>query len=242
MSVIEEAYRLKALRQTYSGRCVLDIPRLEIAAGSFTALLGPSGSGKSTLLRLLDLLEEPHEGALFYAGRRVPPMAPVEARREVTTVFQRPRLLARSVLRNVSFGLELRGREDRKGVAELLERVGLAAFAETPACQLSGGEQQRVALARALAVRPKVLLLDEATANLDPANVAMIEELIAEEHERRGTTIVFVTHNVFQARRLADRCALLLGGKLVAEAPTEAFFESPPDQRVRAFVAGEMVY
>ncbi|MFP6663140.1 MAG: ATP-binding cassette domain-containing protein [Deltaproteobacteria bacterium] len=237
----ETVYRLAALRQSYSGRCVLDIPELEIAAGSFTAVLGPSGSGKSTLLRLLDLLEEPHEGFLFFKGRRLPPRAPTSARREVTTVFQRPRLLARSVTRNVSFGLELRGREDRKGVADLLERVGLASLAETPAYLLSGGEQQRVALARALAVRPKVLLLDEATANLDPANVAMIEELITEEHRRRGMTIVFVTHNIFQARRLADRCALLLGGKLIAEAPTEIFFESPPDPRVHAFVAGEMV-
>ena len=242
MPVTEPLYRLGAIRQSYAGRCVLDVPELSVAPGEFLAVLGPSGSGKSTLLRLLDLLEPPHEGRLFFDTHEVPPQAGLVARREVTTVFQRPRLLARSVRRNVSYGLELRGRRDAELVDELLGRVGLRELADAPARRLSGGEQQRVALARALAIRPRVLLLDEATANLDPGNVALIERLIAEEHRERGTTVVFVTHNLFQAKRLAERCTLLLGGEMLAPLPTAEFFSDRADARIRAFVAGEMVY
>ena len=115
-------------------------------------------------------------------------------------------------------------------------------MAHQPARSLSGGEMQRVALARALVLRPEALLLDEPTANLDPHNVALIENLIVEQNRAHGMTVVLVTHNVFQARRLAQRCALLLEGVLTEIAPTEQFFESPQDVRTGAFVRGEMVY
>jgi tungstate transport system ATP-binding protein len=101
---------------------------------------------------------------------------------------------------------------------------------------------QRVAVARALVVEPRVLLLDEATANLDPANVRIIEDLVREQHEQAGTTIVLVTHNVFQARRLAMRVAFILEGELIEVAPVEAFFSAPRDPRSAAFVSGELVY
>ena len=115
-------------------------------------------------------------------------------------------------------------------------------MATVQARKLSGGERQRVAMARALALRPDVLLLDEPTANLDPYNVGLIEELIVDYQKTRNTTIVLVSHNIFQARRLADRCALLLEGGLIEVAERETFFETPGDLRVSAFVRGEMVY
>jgi tungstate transport system ATP-binding protein len=143
---------------------------------------------------------------------------------------------------NVAFGLRLRGRRDgRESIDRLIDRLGLTELASAPARSLSGGEAQRTALARALAVNPDVLLLDEPTANLDPYNVGLIESIIREQSER-GVTIVLVTHHVFQARRLADRTALLLSGRLIEAAPTLELLDSPHDPRTHAFLSGEMVY
>jgi tungstate transport system ATP-binding protein len=118
----------------------------------------------------------------------------------------------------------------------------MAGLANARPRTLSGGELQRVALARALVLEPRVLLLDEPTANLDPANVRLIETLIREQRERAGTTVVLVTHNVFQARRLATRVALLLDGELVETAPAQVFFTAPQDPRTAAFMSGDLVY
>ncbi len=160
----------------------------------------------------------------------------------MTTVFQRPVLLHDSVRNNVAYSLRLRGEKAAERVDRALAEVGLQGLARRPAQTLSGGEMQRVALARALVVEPRVLLLDEPTANLDPYNVSLIEGLIREHNQRAGTTVVLVTHNVFQAKRLAHRTALLLNGSLVELAETPLFFTSPADARTRAFVQGEMVY
>ena len=168
---------------------------------------------------------------------------PLQHRRRVTTVFQRPILLNRSVLANVSYGLSLRGRRDSSDeIGKALEQVGLQHLVRQRARTLSGGEAQRVALARAIVLQPDVLLLDEPTANLDPYNVGLIEEIVTDLNHERGTTLVLVTHNVFQAKRLAHRVALMLEGHIVEVADAEPFFESPQDPRTAAFVRGEMVY
>jgi tungstate transport system ATP-binding protein len=167
---------------------------------------------------------------------------PIAIRRQVITVFQRPVLLRSSVRANVAYGLGLRGERSDGRVDEMLTRVGLEQLANAPATKLSGGEMQRVALARALVVNPAVLLLDEPTANLDPYNVGLIEEIVAKNNRDRGTTVVVVTHNVFQAKRLAQRVGLMLGGRLVEMAETKQFFDAPSDPRTTAFVRGEMVY
>ena len=238
-----DLYRMKALRKDYNGRTVLHIGALTINRGEIMAVVGPSGSGKSTLLRLLNFLEPASAGELHFDGRAMPADPPLATRRKVTTVFQRPQLLNRSVSANVAFGLRLRGSvADNGRVHQTLERVGMTALAQSTTRTLSGGECQRVALARALVLQPEVLLLDEPTANLDPYNVNLIESLIGEQHLLYNASIVLVTHNVFQARRLAQRCALLLDGKLIEVAPTETFFEVPTDARVAAFVGGQMVY
>lgn len=238
-----ELYTMKGLRKDYDGRTVLHIGNLSIYRGEILAVVGPSGSGKSTLLRLLNFLEPATAGELRFDGRVVPTDPPLSTRRKVTTVFQRPQLLNRSVISNVAFGLRLRGMPVKiSSVLQTLERVGMTTLANTTPSTLSGGEHQRVALARALVLQPEVLLLDEPTASLDPHNVSLIESLISEQHKLHAVTIVLVTHNVFQARRLAQRCALLLEGELIEVAPTETFFETPVDARVAAFVGGQMVY
>jgi tungstate transport system ATP-binding protein len=237
------AFRLESVRQRYTGRTVLDLVELKVRRGEILALVGPSGSGKSTLLRLLNFIESPTEGTLYYEGRAADgERTPLELRRQVTTVFQQTALQKASVRANVAYGLRLRGLRVDGQVEGLLETVGLSELAGAPARQLSGGEKQRVALARALIFRPRVLLLDEPTANLDPYNVGLIEQIVRTENRDNETTVVLVTHNVFQAHRLAHRTGLILNGRLVELADTAVFFGSPADPRTAAFVSGEMVY
>ncbi len=238
-------YRLQGVTKEYKGRCVLQVDNLKIVRGETLGLVGPSGAGKSTLLRLLNFLEPPTAGRVRFRDVEFGPSQtmPVEYRRRVTTVFQRPLLLNRSVQANVAYGLQLRGRHGRnEPVAEALERVGLAHLARQRARTLSGGEAQRVALARAIVLQPEVLLLDEPTANLDPYNIGLIEDIVMGLNRDQGTTLVLVTHNVFQAKRLASRVALLLDGRIAEVADVESFFERPQDPRTGAFVRGEMIY
>lgn len=238
----EPTYRIANLKQMYGGRTVLDIDQLDIMPGEILGLVGPSGAGKSTLLRLLNFLEPPSAGQITFRNQTLDGDVPVDVRRQVTTVFQRPVLLQASVRSNVAYGLGLRGERSNGRVDEMLARVGLQDLANAPARKLSGGEMQRVALARALVINPAVLLLDEPTANLDPYNVGLIEEIVAQNNRERRTTVVIVTHNVFQAKRLARRVGLLLGGRIIELADTQQFFQAPSDPRTLAFVRGEMVY
>lgn len=235
-------YLLTNLTRRYRGRTVLQIPRLEIAAGRCLALLGPSGAGKSTLLRLLNFLEPPDGGQIVYDGQRLGPGGPpLSVQREVTTVFQRPLLLDTSVWGNVAYGLRLRRAYAEEAVAAAIAQVGMEHLARAAARTLSGGEAQRVALARAVVIQPRVLLLDEPTANLDPANVAVIERVV-QGLRTMGTTVVIVTHNLFQAQRLADDVALLIDGILIEAGPAHQCFSAPRDPRTQAFLEGRMIY
>ena len=238
-------YSLQKVTKAYNGRTVLDIDELQIQPGEVLGLVGPSGAGKSTLLRLLNFLERPTSGRLTFHDQTLQngTEMPLEMRRRVTTVFQRPMLLNRTVWENVAFGLQLRGQRDtRELIQATLEQVGLAELAGQRARTLSGGEAQRVVLARAMVLKPEVLLLDEPTANLDPYNVGQIEEIARQLNQQQGVTLVLVTHNVFQAHRLATRVGFMLEGRLVETAATEQFFTHPADPRTSAFVRGEMVY
>ena len=241
----EPIYRLADVIKEYEDRRVLHIDRLDIHHGEIFALVGPSGAGKSTLLRLLNFLETPTTGSIRFLDALFSPSQNVrlELRRRVTTVFQRPVLLNRTVWDNVSYGLRLRGqRETQRQINTTLEQVGLGDLAHQRARTLSGGEAQRVALARAMVLQPDALLLDEPTANLDPYNVGLIEDIVRALNKEKGTTIILVTHNVFQAKRLAHRVALMLEGRLVEVADADTFFQAPGDPRTEAFVRGEMVY
>ena len=241
----ELIYRLEDVTKKYDDRVVLQIDQLDIRQGEIFALVGPSGAGKSTLLRLLNFLEPPTSGNILFHGTPFGPALemPLKLRRRVTTVFQRPALLNRSVRDNVSYGLRLRGqRNAKRQIDETLDQVGLGSLARQRARTLSGGEAQRVVLARAMVLRPDALLMDEPTANLDPYNVGLIEDIVRLQNREYGTTLVLVTHNIFQARRLADRVALMLEGRLIEVADVDAFFQSPGDPRTRAFVQGDIVY
>ncbi|MFC1960585.1 ATP-binding cassette domain-containing protein [Chloroflexota bacterium] len=239
-------YQLDDVKQIYGLRTVLDIPRLTLHQGEILALVGPSGAGKSTLLRLLALLETPATGTvqLGLDNRQVTVnTATIEDKRQLAMVFQRPVLMSRSVRYNVAYGLKLRG--ERNGTArinDILGQVDMRHLAAAKPHTLSGGEMQRVSIARAVILEPRVLLLDEPTANLDRQNVKIIENLIREQHQQHNTSIILVTHNIFQARRLATRIAFMLDGNLIEITPTEEFFTSPQDPRTADFISGDLIY
>lgn len=238
-------YQIRELTKDYDGRRVLDVESLDIHQGEVFALVGPSGAGKSTFLRLINFLEPPTSGTIIYRGREfiVGEDMPLEIRRRVTTVFQRPMLLSGNVWENVTYGMRIRGRNYSNGVTHsVLKQVGLTDLAYQRVNTLSAGEAQRAALARAMIIQPEVLLLDEPTANLDPYNVSLIENIVKEINRKEKTTVILVTHNVYQARRLANRVCLLLNGKLIEASDVDRFFKSPKDPRTAAFVRGDMVY
>lgn len=235
-------YRLESVRHRYGSRLVLDVPALEVREGETLAVLGPSGAGKTTLLRLLQFLESPSSGELLFDGARIRDPIPLATRRRVTTVFQRPIVLDRSVRANLGYGRWVRGLPpDQAEEDALLDALGLTHLGRTPARLLSGGEVQRVAIGRALACHPEVLLLDEPTANLDPRNVRLVEELI-QARQRLGVTVVLATHQVFQARRLAHSAAVLIDGEQIEWGPAASLLKEPADPRTRAFLTGDMVY
>lgn len=220
--------------------CVLDRITFNVAAGSKNIVLGANGAGKSVLLRLLHGLLTPTAGEIQWAH---PDTSHV--RRAQTMVFQRPIMLRRSVRENVTFALQVAGMRDlkvrRDSVDEALARVGLAALAERPARLCSGGEQQRVAMARAWALKPDVLFLDEPTASLDPAAIRAVEETISAMHAH-GTTIIMTTHDLGQAKRLAERVLFLHRGRLIEDASANAFFQQPTSPEAAAFIKGELLW
>ena len=238
-------FQLRGVRKRYGETLALDVDCLDIPAGETVCLLGPTGAGKSTLLRLLAGVERPTSGKIALRGEPLGSAMPSASERgRITMVFQRPLLLSGSVRWNVEYGLRAcHGRNCSAAKADrILQRLGLHRLAEQSANTLSGGQTQLVALARALVLEPEVLLLDEPTANLDPAHVDLVERLIREDLRTRRTTVVWATHNLFQARRVAQRVALILSGRVIEVAPTDQFFQSPADPRTKDFVEGRMVY
>lgn len=240
----ETLYRLRDLQKSYGENFTLLIRQLDVQRGEVLGLLGPTGSGKSTLLRLLAGLEQLTDGDISFDGSPfVSTVLPLPTRRRMTLVHQRPVLLTGTVRLNVEYGLRLRGSRDRaRKVEGILDRLGLTRIASQSSQTLSGGQTRLVALARALVIEPEVLLLDEPTAHLDPAHVALVEETIRQFQQEHHMTIVWATHNLFQARRVAGRTALLLNGQLVEAAATEEFFTNLSDPRTADFVQGRMVY
>ncbi len=213
---------------------VLDGLALDLGAIGCTMVMGPNGSGKSLLLKLLHGLIEPSAGRIDWGGH-----APREVTRRQALVFQKPVLLRRSVAANLDFVLKARGKDAGRRAA-LLDHVGLAHKAAQPARLLSGGEAQRLALARALATDPEVLFLDEPTASLDPASVLAIERIVSDARAR-GVRIVFVTHDMGQARRMADDVVFLHRGRVAEHSPAPDFFPRPRCAAARDYLGGKIV-
>ncbi len=202
-------------------------------------MIGPNGAGKSLLLRLLHGLLDPSSGSVLWHGRP----ATAETRRRQGMVFQRPVLLRRSVAANMHHALRAHGcsRSDaHERAAHWLQHADLSDVADQPARLLSGGEQQRLAVARALSLDPDVLFLDEPTASLDPASTLAVESLIQTAADS-GTKIVFVTHDLGQARRFADEVLFLYRGRVESTGRAPHFFDAPGSSKAVAFLEGRIV-
>lgn len=229
--------RLEGVCFAVGGKALLSDVSLAVQPGRRLVVLGSNGAGKSLLMRLCHGLIAPTAGRIAWADGSTRPEAQA-------MVFQRPVLLRRSVAANLDYPLALRGlsRSDRKQtLARTLERFGLGPMADRPARLLSGGEQQRLAMARAWAMRPEVLFLDEPTSALDPSATRMIEEML-ESFSAEGITIVLTTHNLGQARRLAEDVAFLHRGRLIEQGPADTFFAGPKTPEARAYLAGDLIW
>jgi len=221
--------RVENLKKCYNGKLALEIPHLEFEAGGIYALVGPNGAGKTTLLKLLNLLIPPDEGKIYFDGYEINRSSSnaLKVRRQMTLVMQDPILFRTNVYRNVAYGLSVRLYNEKAmaaAVSDALSMVGLAGFEDRKVRQLSAGEAQRVALARALILEPRVLFLDEPTANVDRRNIQMFESLIKKINAERGTTIILTTHDLSQAYRLTDKIIPLLDGRIVGGSLENVFY------------------
>lgn len=221
-------FEAQHLIQQYGEQTVLDITQLSLLPQKIYCFYGPNGAGKTTLFELLMLLRKPTAGRMFFQGRKIYPKGDglTNLRNQVTLVHQDPLLFDTSVERNVDYGLRVRksDKELRKSrVKECLELVGLDGFHKRKARQLSGGETQRVAIARALSIHPSVLFLDEFSANVDEKHRLLLEGIIHRIREQLGTTVIFTTHYLEQAYRVADEVIHLFRGKVV-QSPLKNIF------------------
>ena len=225
----------RELALSIDGRLLLDGITCRIGSNGITVLMGPNGAGKSLFLRCLHGLIPTGSGSILIGGRPLQP----GMRTDQSFVFQQPTLLRRTAMENLRFVAHQRGIPS--GDAEAwLEKVGLSPLGRQPARRLSGGEQQRLALARALMTSPSILFLDEATSNLDPASVQMIEA-ITREAAGNGTKVIAVTHDIGQARRLADNVLFMARGRLVEEGRANRFFKGPASREAKAYLDGRIV-
>lgn len=246
---MENTLTLHHVSASYDGKAALEDISLEIPAHSITAIIGPSGCGKSTLLRCMNgMLREEQgtgiEGEILLGGQDIQRMEPEQLRRRVGLVFQTPAPFPFSIYRNMTYALRYYGVRDKKEldrqVREKLEMAGLyeevSQELDKSAHKLSGGQQQRLCIARALTVEPEVLLLDEPCSALDVKSSSVIERMLVQLKERY--TIVIVTHNIAQARRISDHVAFLFGGRLVEFGTTAQIFSEPREEQTRDFLEG----
>ncbi len=204
-----------------------------------SVVLGANGAGKTLLLKLCHGLIQPSKGEISWGEKDPKQIAEKQA-----MVFQRPVLLKRSAADNINYVLKLKGfdkRQRQQKMQQCLELTGLTHLKNRPARVLSGGEQQRLALARAWAIQPEVLFLDEITANLDPSATALVEQLI-ELFAASGVKIIMTTHDLNQAKRLADEVLFLHQGRLLEHNSAQPFFEAAEQPAAKAFVRGELLW
>lgn len=236
---------LEKIYKNYGNLHVLKDINAQIKKGTSTALVGPTGSGKTVLLRLIDLLEQPSSGIVYFEGidANESDKTRLEIRRQIGIVFQKPLAFKASVYDNIAYGLKIRGKKENmdEKIKDLLELIGLSGYTKRNALKLSGGETQRLALARAMITEPELLLLDEPTANLDPISKKKLEELILKINRESETTIILTTHDLLQGQKLADSMIILNNGQILQSGSPEKVFRNPRSKFVADFIGIENV-
>ena len=226
---------IASLTKIYAGKVVLDVPELEIESGSFWGIIGPNGSGKSTLLKIIAGLSEADSGSVRYDQHT----RNQKTSESMTLVFQKPYLLRTTVFNNIAYPLHLRHlpmHEINGRVSELMAAFKIESLRDQKAWTLSGGEAQKVALARALIFRPRLIMLDEPTANIDPSSILMLEEQIRRYYDSERPTVIMVTHNIQQTRRICQQVAFMHEGKIRDHGELEKVFGNEGNPLVATFI------
>ena len=236
---IHPTVEIENLNFSYKGKPLLNIDYLKIDKPGITVVLGPNGAGKSLLLKLIQGIEKPTFGQIRLNGI---PVSDKEGHQ--CMVLQTPTFLRLSVYQNIAVCLRrdnfFLSQDQKNEVLAMLEKVGLGDKIKLPARLLSGGEKQKLSLARALISRPKILLVDEPTSTIDPATTSFIEDIIKTKAEN-DTKIIFVTHDIHQALRLARHALMIYNGKIVEEGDVERFFKTPNSPHTRDYLAGKLL-
>lgn len=228
------------LVKEYDGKQVLNLEHMAVEQSSLCGIIGANGAGKSTLLNIIAGLEPQTSGRVFY-GKNRSDHVPLDV---MTMVFQTPYILSTTVEKNIAYPLKLRGwckEKIEERVTELTEELGLTEFRKRKGWKLSGGETQKVALARALSFHPQLLLLDEPTANIDPGTTAEIETMLKKINREEGTTVIIITHNLAQAKRLCSDILFMDHGQAIEFGIAEQVLRRPLEEMTRKFVAGELI-
>ena len=228
--------KVQNITLTLNDRTLINDLSCTIKSGGISVIMGPNGAGKSLFMRCLHGLATPDSGQILYAGT---PLSPA-IRQQQSLVFQTPTILRRTVLANLLFVARQRGINDPRISVDYLAQLRLDHLAQHPARLLSGGEKQRLALARALITKPAILFLDEATSNLDPVSIETIETNL-QSVRKHGTKIILVTHDIGQAKRLADDVLFLHHGTVAEHSAAQTFFKNPQSAAAKAYLAGKLV-
>lgn len=234
--------QIQNLKRTYEDKVALDISDLEISSGSFIGIIGPNGAGKSTFVKLLAGIDPISRGKVLYNQKKLHKNS--EVYQKMTLIFQKPYLFRTSVFDNIAYPLKIRGEKPeviKEKVEKLLVDLGLQDLRDQPGKTLSGGESQKVALARALVFEPELLLLDEPTANIDPQSIMVMERVLRDFYENNRPTIIMVTHNIQQAKRLSKEVFFIDEGKLIERGPTAQVLEHPEEALTKNFIQWAMI-
>ncbi len=231
---------VKIKQHGYQGNIVLKEIHHTFGENQIHGILGPNGSGKSTLLKLLTAIERPVEGTVFFKGKEL-----LGTDESIACCWQKPYLFQGTVKYNLEYPMKIRqwSREKRaQRVQELITEYHLEPLLNRNVRGLSGGEAARVSIARAVAAHPQVLVLDEPSAALDPQNVIFVESLLKRLRDSSNLTIIMVTHNMFQAKRIADQTIYIEDGRIVEAGDTQLIFSNPEHEKTRQFITGEYIY
>ncbi|ODS35795.1 MAG: hypothetical protein A7316_01370 [Candidatus Altiarchaeales archaeon WOR_SM1_86-2] len=232
------------LNKNYDGKQVLKNINLNVTEGEIFAVIGPSGAGKTTILRIINMLDKPTSGKIFFNNRDYNNRNRLKTRRKMVLLFQDTGVMSGSVYDNVSYGLKIRGvdkTEIKEKVANALREMGIESYGKRDVKTLSGGEKQRMAFARATVFNPELILLDEPTANLDPKNVGVVEKII-KKINKSNTTIIMSTHRFEEAISLADRIAVICRGEILQVGAPEEIFRKPTSKQVAEFIGLENLF
>lgn len=231
---------IKHLSKSYHDKTVLSIDDLCINSGSFLGIIGPNGAGKSTFAKIIAGLDQPTTGTIQYDA--LSPTAGIY--QKITMVFQKPYLLRASVFDNIAYPLKIRKLSKdiiTMKVNNILEEMDIQHIKDQNARTLSGGEAQKVALSRAIIFEPSLLILDEPTANIDPASTLTMEKNIKNFHKKTKATIIIVTHNLQQARRLCQDVIFMHQGSIIEQSPVEDIILNSKNPLTQKFVKGEII-